>query len=36
VDWLALKSVLIFQNEWNEQGAKVACERRRKGKEKGN
>ena len=23
---LALKSVLTFQNEWNEKGEKVACE----------
>ena len=31
---LALKSILIFQNEWNEQGAKMEWERRRKERKK--
>jgi len=32
---LALKSVLTFQNEWNEKGENVACESgRRDGKKK--
>lgn len=31
---LALKSVLTFQNEWNEQGAQVECERRRRRRKK--
>ena len=32
---LALKSVLTFQNEWNEKGEKVACESGRRGRKKG-
>ena len=31
---LALKSVLTFQNEWNEKGEKVACESGRRGRKK--
>jgi hypothetical protein len=32
---LALKSVLTFQNEWNEKGEKVACESGRRDEKKG-
>ena len=31
---LALKSVLTFQNEWNEKGEKVTCESGRRDKKK--
>jgi hypothetical protein len=31
---LALKSVLTFQNEWNEKGEKVACESGRRDRKK--
>ena len=31
---LALKSVLTFQNEWNEKGEKVACESGRRDEKK--
>ena len=31
---LALKSVLAFQNEWNEKGEKVACESGRRDEKK--
>jgi len=32
---LALKSVLTFQNEWNEKSEKVACESGRRDEKKG-
>jgi len=31
---LALKSVLTFQNEWNEKGQNVVCESGRRGRKK--
>ena len=31
---LALKSVLTFQNEWNEKGEKVACKSGRRDEKK--
>jgi hypothetical protein len=31
---LALKSVLTFQNEWNEKGKNVACESGRRDEKK--
>ena len=31
---LALKSVLTFQNEWNDKGEKVACESGRRDEKK--